>query len=166
MIPLSIPEVLDADLASLEETGRIVCDSMTVSHADRVHAWLMRIVAALIVAYWVEFFTGGRVRTSEEQAYVDFERAFVLSDGYMVAAFLLAARRLAKGRPEAVGVGIAAGSAMTFLGGMDLLYNLQHGKFRDRTPEMAVETVIVAFSLVFGPATMLRMWKARRRLGA
>ena len=134
--------------------------------SDRLHASLMRIVAVATIGYWVEFFTSGKVRTSEDQAYVDFERAFVLADSYMAAAFLLAAHRLAKRRPEAVGVGIAAGSAMTFLGGMDLLYNLQHHKFADRTPEMAVEGVIVATSLLFGPYTMLRMWRARRRLGA
>lgn len=127
---------------------------------------MMRLVALATVGYWVEFFTSGKVRTSEETAYVDFERAFVLADGYMAAAFLLAARRLSRGRPEAVPAAIAAGSAMTFLGCMDLLYNLQHRKFADRTPEMMVETGIVAVSLTFGPATMVRMWRARHRLGA
>ncbi len=125
----------------------------------------MRIVALATIGYWVEFFTSKKVRTSDDPAYVDFQRAFVLADSYMAAAFLLAARRLAKERPEAVPVGIAAGSAMTFLGGMDLLYNLQHNKFADRTPEMAVEGIIVATSLVFGPFTMLRLWRDRRRLG-
>lgn len=126
----------------------------------------MRIVAFVTIAYWVEFFTTKKVRTSDDPAYVDFERAFVLADSYMAAAFLVAARRLSKGRPDAVAFGIAAGSAMTFLGGMDLLYNLQHHKFADRTPEMAVESAIVATSLTFGPFTMLRMWRSRGRLGA
>lgn len=131
-----------------------------------MHAWMMRLVALATVAYWVEFFTSGKVRTSEESGYVDFERAFVLADGYMAVAFLLAARRLSRSRSEAVVVGVAAGSAMTFLGCMDLLYNLQHRKFADRTPEMMVESGIVAVSLTFGPWTMLRMWRARHRLGA
>lgn len=132
--------------------------------SDRVHAWLMRIVAVVTIGYWVEFFTTKKVRTSDDQGYVDFERAFVLADGYMAAAYLAAARCLSNERSEAVPLGIAAGSAMTFLGGMDLLYNLQHHKFADRTPEMAVEKVIVATSLVFGPLTMIRMWRARLRL--
>lgn len=132
--------------------------------ADRVHAFLMDGVAVATVAYWAEFFTTGNVRTSDDDAYVDFERAFPLADAYMAGAFLLAARHLRRQRLEAVPTGIAAGSAMVFLGGMDLLYNLQHGKFADRTPEMAVESAIVAFSLVFGPITMLRVWRARHRL--
>jgi hypothetical protein len=128
-----------------------------------MHAWLMRVVAIATVGYWVEFYTSGRVRTSEDRAYVDFERSFVLADAYMAAAFMVAARRLSRGRPDAAAAGLAAGSAMTFLGCMDLLYNLQHRKFADRTPEMMLETAIVTTSLVFGPFTMVRMW--RRRAG-
>ena len=125
----------------------------------------MRAVAVVTLAYWVEFFTTGRVRTSDDPAYVDFERAFPLADAYMAVAFLLAARDLVTQRPRAVVTGTAAGSAMVFLGCMDLLYNLQHKKFSDRTPEMGVEAGIVGFSLVFGPLTMRRVWKARHRLG-
>lgn len=131
---------------------------------DRVHAFLMSGAAVATVAYWVEFFTTGNVKTSDDPAYVDFQQAFPLADAYMAGAFLLAARNLRLQRPEAVPTGIAAGSAMVFLGGMDLLYNLQHHKFADRTPEMAVEAGIVTFSLVFGPVTMLRLWRARHRL--
>jgi hypothetical protein len=53
---------------------------------------------------------------------------------------------------------------MTYLAGMDILYNLQHGKYRKMSGEMAVETVINLFSVVFGPVTMARMWRARQRL--
>jgi hypothetical protein len=125
----------------------------------------MKAVAAAVAAYWVEFFTTGKVRTSEDRAYVDFERAFPLADAYMAAAFATAGVLLDRQRREAVPVGIAAGSAMVFLGGMDLLYDLEHGKFSERTLEMGVEALIVAFSLVFGPLTMIRMWRARQRLG-
>jgi hypothetical protein len=124
----------------------------------------MAVVGITTVAYWVEFFSSGRVRTSEDQAYVDFERAFPLADAYMAAAFLAGAELLRRGRPAAVPVGIAAGSAMVFLGAMDTLYNLQHGKYRSMTPEMAVEALINVASFTFGPFTMYRLWKARGRL--
>lgn len=126
----------------------------------------MRAAAVLTGAYWAEFFTSGRVRTSDDRAYVDFERAFLLADAYMAATYLAAARKLSQGRPEAVGIGVAAGSAMTFLGLMDLAYNLQQGKFAERTPEMMLEAGIVVASLVLGPVTMVRLWRARHRLAA
>jgi hypothetical protein len=134
--------------------------------SDRIHAFLMRLVAVVTLAYWVEFFTKGRNRTSDDQAYVDFERAFPLADAYMSVAYLVSARQLSLGKEGAVPAGIAAGSAMVFLGCMDLLYDLQHQEFADRSPEMAAESVFVGFSLVFGPITMVRMWRARHRLRA
>lgn len=139
---------------------------MTVSRADRVHSWVLRAGAGAIVAYWVEFFTSGRVRTSEDEAYLAFERAFLLADGYLAACALVAARLLASGRTEAVGVGIAAGSAATFLGLMDLKYNLQQGNFANFTPATKLEAAIVASTLGLGTFTMLRLWKVCHRLPA
>jgi hypothetical protein len=57
--------------------------AMTATRADRVHSWVVQAGAGAIVAYWVEFFTSGRVRTSEDEEYVAFERAFLLADGYL-----------------------------------------------------------------------------------
>jgi hypothetical protein len=65
-----------------------------------------------------------------------------------------------------VGVGIAAGSGATFIGLMDLKYNLQQGNFADRTPAMKLEAGIVAATLGFGSFTMLRLWSIRHRLQA
>jgi len=138
---------------------------LPVATGDRVLAWVLRAGATVIAAYWVDFFTTGDVKTSDQQAYIDFEKAFVIADAYLVAVGLVAAHYLSRGRSEAVPTGIATGSALTFLGLMDLAYNLQHRKFSDRTPEMALETTIVAVSLTLGPYTMLRMWRARQRLG-
>lgn len=134
--------------------------------ADRLHAGLMDGVALATIGYWVDYFTRGDVRSGEDRAYVDFENAFPLADGYMAACFLIAARRLRRQKPDAVAWGIAAGSAMVFLGAMDTLYNLQHGKYREKTPEMALEAVINLVSWVFGPVTMWRLWRSRSRLEA
>lgn len=125
----------------------------------------MDVTAIATAAYWVEYFTSGKVRSSADPTYVAFENSFPLADGYMAACFLIAARMLRRQQPSAVGWGIAAGSAMVFLGAIDTLYNVQQGKYRERTPEMVVETAINAASWVFGPLTMWRLWRARSRLG-
>ena len=137
----------------------------SVSANDRAFAWVLRAGATAISAYWADFFTRGDVRTSADPAYVDFQKAFLLADAFLVATGLLSSHYLSQGRPEAVPTGIAAGSALTFLGLMDLAYDLQQGKFDDRTPEMAIEAAIVTISLTLGPHTMVRMWRARHRLG-
>lgn len=124
---------------------------------DRIHAWLLRIGAAAIVAYWVEFFTTGRNRTSDDEAYLDFEKSFVLADAYVAVMSVAAASLLARGRPGAVPAGVAAGSGLTFLGLMDLTYDLHKKKLGERTAEVRLEKAIIASTLVFGPATMIRL---------
>jgi hypothetical protein len=135
-----------------------------VTRGDRVHAALMRVVAAGTIAYWVAYLGYGAVQTGTDPGYVAFENAFPVADTYMAVAYLVAARLLVRGRMAAVPIGIAAGSAMVFLGLMDTLYNLEHGQYAIRTPEMATETAINVVCLVFGPWTMVRLWGARRRL--
>lgn len=131
---------------------------------DLVHASLMMVTGLGVIAYWVEFYTSGMVRTSDDPSYLDFESAFVLADAYMAACYLVGAGLLFWQHPAAIPFGIAAGSAMIFLGAMDALYNLQHDKFRNMSPEMAVETGIILWSFTMGPTTIFRLWQARHRL--
>jgi hypothetical protein len=137
---------------------------MSENTADRWHAGFMRLSGLVTVVYWIEYFGSGRVRTETNRAYVEFENAFPLADGYMAGLFLVAAHLLHEKQAATVPVGIAAGSAMTYLAGMDILYNLEHGKYRKMSPEMAWETLMNLFCVVFGPFTTLRLWRARKRL--
>ena len=131
---------------------------------DRVHAILMLVVAAGTLAYWLAYFFAGAVQTADDAVYTGFENAFPLADAYMAVAYVVAALLLLRGRLLAVPVGIAAGSAMVFLGAMDTLFNLEHGKYADMTPQMAIETVINVVCLAFGAITMARLWRIRSRL--
>jgi hypothetical protein len=133
---------------------------------DRVHAAAMAIAAALTAAYWVDWFTKGRVQSADDPEYVTFEESFPLADAYMAVLYVAAARELWKQRPAAVPLGIAAGSANVFLALMDLLFDIRRGNLRETTPEMQVEKAIIGASLVFGPLTMVRLWRARRRIEA
>ena len=119
------------------------------------------VVAALgTMAYWLAYFAAGTVQTSADPAYAAFENAFPLADGYMAACYLVSAARLAHGHVAAVPWGIAAGSAMVFLGCMDVLFNLEHGKYGDMTGAMAIEIAINVICLTFGPFTIIRLWRA------
>ena len=118
------------------------------------------------VAYWVAWFATGAVQTSADPTYLAFENAFPLADAWMATCYVVSAALLLSGRVAAVPWGIAAGGAMVFLGCMDVLYNLEHGKYADMTGEMAIETAINLACLGFGPFTIWRLWRIRRRLEA
>ncbi|UGQ40743.1 hypothetical protein [Rhodococcus aetherivorans] len=131
---------------------------------DRLHAVAMGGVAGGVAAYWLDYFTAGHVRSSDDAAYIAFENAFPAADGLMAASFATSAWHLTRGRAVAIPLGIAAGGAMTFLGAMDTLWNLEHGSYRHMTADMAVETGINIISLVFGPWTVARLWRRREAL--
>lgn len=78
----------------------------------------------------------------------------------MALAFLLAARDLWRDERRATLWGVCAGSAMIFLGCMDLLFNIEQGHFQASiSVQMWVEIAIVAFCLTFGPFTIWRLWR-------
>ena len=78
------------------------------------------------ILYWIAFFSTGEVRASAAPCYLAFEHAFPAADGWMAIACLAAAEGLRRNREWALLWGIAAGSAVVFLGCMDVLYDLEN----------------------------------------
>ncbi len=118
----------------------VVAGDSAVVVRDRLHAALLAYSGLAGIGYWVQWFADESARTSDDPAYLEHNRSFVLADAYLAGAALLAARQLWKGHPSAVPLGVATGSAMTFLGLLDLLYDLQHGTFSDRSSAARLET--------------------------
>jgi len=128
---------------------------------------LLAVTAFGTAAYWIAFFAAGNaLHSSETDAYVAFEHAFPAADTWMASAAIAAAIGLVRRRPWAVLAGIAAGSALVFLGLLDVLFNLEHDLYARPSAAMAVETVINLFCLAAGPFCMAYFWRHRARLGA
>src|SRR5438552_18412565 len=83
----------------------------------------------------------------------------------MASAAVAAAIGLVRRRPWAVLAGIAAGSALVFLGLLDVLFNLEQGLYARPAVAMAVETLINFFCLAGRPFCLLYFWRHRDRLG-
>ena len=135
--------------------------------APRTVTALLVVTAAGTLAYWAAFFAaGGTLHSSETDAYLAFERAFPAADAWMATAALSGASALARRRPWAVLAGIATGSALIFIGLLDVLFNVEQGLYRVASGAMAVEAVINVFCLVVGPFFLFYFWRYRERLGA
>jgi len=117
--------------------------------------------AGAIAAYWADWFTRGRVKVADDSEYTTFEESFPLADAYLAACLLLSAHALWRGKPSAVPLGIAGGSAAVFLGLMDLLFDIRRGNLSDSSVEMQTEKAIIAACLTLGPWTMTRLWRRR-----
>ena len=140
------------------DEGNAVANS---SVSDRIHAVTMLAGATAIVAYWTDWFTRGTVKVADDPEYITFEESFPLADAYLAACLLLSGHALWRGRPAAVPLGIAGGSAAVFLGLMDLLFDIRRGNLRDSTMERQTEKAIIAACLTLGPWTMARLWRRR-----
>jgi GxxExxY protein len=119
------------------------------------------------VAYWVIWFFVDRswLATADTPAYYAFENAFPLADAWMAVTGALAAIALQRGRPSALLWMLLAGSATLFLGGMDVLFDLENGIYRHGDPgNVAVELLINVGCLAGGTAVIRYAWRNRRTL--
>jgi hypothetical protein len=140
------------------ETG---ADAPAGLRAVTVMLWIS---AAATVLYWATFFTSGAVQTSSEAAYIAFERAFPAADAWLAIAAAACALMLARRDPRALLWGLIAGSSFVYLGLLDVLYDLENGKYASIDGAMAVEVMINLFSLTFGPFLIIYVWCHRRWL--
>ncbi len=87
------------------------------------------VVALLVLAaYWTAWgLDRGLVASDDTAAYVAFENAFPLADGWLALCVLLALRSARAGRPTALLWLLTAGGAGVYLFCMDALYDVQHG---------------------------------------
>lgn len=133
---------------------------MKTGSEDRIHAALMALAALGTAAYWIAYFGSDLTHVRADTVYLAFENAFPLADGWMALAYLLSAWYLWRGDHRAVLWGLCAGSAMIFLGLMDLLFNIEQGHFQPPIgAQMWLEIAIMAFCLTFGPFTIWRLWR-------
>jgi hypothetical protein len=119
---------------------------------SRLVVGLLAITVVGTAAYWIGFFAGGEtLHASTTDVYGAFERAFPVADGWMAACAAAAALGLVRGRAWAAPAGIAAGSALVYLGLMDVAFDVEQGLYAQRSGAMAVEIVINVFCLSVGP---------------
>jgi hypothetical protein len=119
--------------------------------------------AAGNVAYWIGF-AAGPARTDDSEEYLDFERSFPLADAYLAAISGTASVACWRADPRALPLGLMASSASIYLGCLDVLYNLRHGKYRNPGGAMGAEVVINATSLGLGAFSAWALWRSRGEL--
>jgi hypothetical protein len=113
-------------------------------------------LATIIVLYWVAWFSHRSLVASESSpVYVSFEQAFPVADGFIVLFLLLSARALRRRSSSAVLFLLLGAGAGFYLGGMDALYDVEHGiwsRGSNGLVELAINVV------TFAAAALLTRW--------
>jgi hypothetical protein len=131
----------------------------------KVLAALLILGAVITVAYWLNYFIAGDVRVLPDTWYTYFEDAFPVADGWMALCMFIAGVGLWRGTPNGALWGLMAGSALLYLAGMDVTFNVEHGLYAllPKSGPMLTEALINASSLSLGIATLTMSWRAARR---
>ncbi|HTP77238.1 MAG TPA: hypothetical protein VMJ73_09685 [Rhizomicrobium sp.] len=127
----------------------------------RILAALLVLGAAVTVAYWLNYFLAGDVRVLDAYWYGAFEDSFPVADGWMAACMFAAGIGLWRGTRNGALFGLMAGSALIYLAGMDITFNVEHGLYAllPKSGPMLTETWINASSLGLGIATLIMSWR-------
>jgi hypothetical protein len=117
----------------------------------RAMAGLLLAAALLIAAYWLAWLLHRSLVASETgTAYMQFEDAFPLADGWLALCLVAASYCLWTARRAALFWLLAGGGAGLYLFAMDVLYDLQHGvwgKGANGAVELIINVVTLALSL-------------------
>jgi hypothetical protein len=128
----------------------------------------LAIVGALAtLAYWVIWFFVDRdwLASAHTESYYAYENSFPLADAWLTWCLACAAFTLWKRRESAMLWLLLGGSAALYLGGMDVLFDLENGIYRAPTGDwgsVVVEVLINVFCLVGGAVAVVYGWRQRR----
>jgi hypothetical protein len=125
-------------------------------------------LAALLIAtgvgtlvYWVNYFLQGDVRVLTYRWYGAFEDSFPVADSWMAACAILAGIGLLRAAPWGALFGLLAGSALIFLAGMDITFNIENGLYAlaAASDAMKFEIFLNVWTLTMGAVTIVACWR-------
>jgi hypothetical protein len=123
---------------------------------------LLVLTALVTAAYWVNYFTSGDVAVVPARWYTAFESSFPVADGWLALTALLAGLAYLRGDARAGRFGLLAGSALLYLAGMDIAFDVENRLYplAAQSGAMRFEILINVWSLLLGIATV--SWRRAR----
>ena len=125
---------------------------------------LLAFTALGTALFWILYFSGKMDATETEQDEA-YEKAFPVADSWMIACSTVAARNILKMNRKGFFAGAAAGSALIFLGCMDILYSLENKKYWPLDSDRAQMLVVHLWATGTGVITLALLWKNRDAFG-
>ena len=149
---------------------RVAPAKAATPHGSKTLGWVFMIVTAVTMAYWMMWFMvpGGRAMLAVkpgDSGYLMFENAFPVADGWMALTALIAGIQLLRGKSDAIPWLFMGGSAGMYLGGMDVLYDLEnkiYGLITSNPGSVTTELGINVATVVISLVSLVWAWRNRR----
>jgi dihydroflavonol-4-reductase len=138
------------------EGPRNALEALPATGTERIRliAKLELLTAAGLFLYWILYFTVGVAPDNPPGGYFVFQNTFTFAD-LMLALLLLRAATLLLGRNQirrvlGRGLSLICSGALLMLGGLDISFNFQNDIYLTFSIDMALETAINVWCLMFG----------------
>lgn len=126
---------------------------------DLIIAGLQIFMAVGFIGFWIYFFIFENKKPEQREGYLEFERSFPLADlGWAVPCLIISAVGFIMGHKTGEVFSIAGGSALIFLGLLDISHNLQYGGYTGNKFDVVLNIIVNLFCIIFGPIFMIYGW--------
>jgi hypothetical protein len=121
---------------------------------------ILQILLALgFIGFWIYFFMVENRDPENTEIYLAFERSFPVPDlGWVTPTLLVAAIGLLIDEIFGLFFTIISGSALIFLGLLDISFNIQNGGFKGSASDVIMNLFINLICVIFGPLFLWYAW--------
>jgi len=126
---------------------------------DLIIAILEILLGIGFIAFWGYFFAVELKNPENTEVYLAFEKSFPLPDlGLITPCLFISAIGMLLNQPFGIFFAIVAGGALTFLGLLDISFNLQNGGYTKSLSDTVMNLFINLVCVIFGPVLLFYSW--------
>ena len=130
-----------------------------LSMMEIVVAILQIIIAIGIIGFWLYFFKFENKNPERTAVYLGFERSFPVADlGWITPLLIISAVGLFLEEPFGIFFTVMSGSALVFLGLLDISFNLQQGGYKGKESDIILNLTINLICVIMGPLFLIYGW--------
>jgi cbb3-type cytochrome oxidase subunit 3 len=114
------------------------------------------LIAIGFIGFWIYFFAVENKNPENSETYLAFERAFPVPDlGFVTPSLFVSAVGLFLNEPYGIFFTIVSGSALLFLGLLDISFNIQNGGYTKDISDTIMNLFINLVCVIFGPIFLI-----------
>lgn len=126
---------------------------------ELIIAGLEIFIAVGFMGFWIYFFLFENKKPDQREGYLEFERSFPLPDlGWAVPCLIISSIGLILDYKIGEIFSIAGGSALIFLGLLDISHNLQYEGYKGKKFDIALNLIVNLFCIILGPIFLIFGW--------
>ena len=117
------------------------------------------LIALGLIGFWIYFFLIENKNPEKSEVYFGFERSFPVPDlGWVTPGLIIAAIGLLSEQRFGLFFTITSGSALLFLGLLDISFNVQNKGYTTNIGDTLMNLLINIVCVIFGPIFMIFAW--------